>query len=202
MKRGLAALLLLLALLTLGACSRGAIAKPMRLKAVELTKQEKNLFDMMKEDRTAALYDFLLDAPATAINVHAYELTADGTWSELEGLGSGLLPNAKRGRVYISFKHIWEGMTLAVQDDDGSASVRTKLPESKETQEPVATAVAAAEYDVVWEKEIPLALQIVAPGEQSVSLSVEYYDRPEELMNQGYSAVYMVTAKFSKEPQD
>lgn len=201
MKRGVAALLLLLALFTLGACSRIAAEKTMRLKAAELTKQEKDLFDLMKEDRSAALYDFSLDAPATAVDVCSYELTPDGKWSETGGGGAVAL-NADKGRLYLSFQHILEGLSMAVQSGGGTVSARSEIPESIKDAQGVATAVAAAEYDIVWEKEIPLALQITAPDGQGVSLSMDYYDRPQELMNQGYSAVYAVTVKFSKEPRD
>ena len=191
MKRGMAALLLLLTLFTLGACSRRATAKPMRLKAAELTKQEQGIFDLMKEDRSAALYDFSLDAPATAVDVRAYELTADGKWS---GGGGAVALNADKGRLYVSFRRISEGLSMAVQSDGGTVSTCSKAPESARDAQEVATVLEAAECDIAWEKEIPLALQVVAPAGQGVSLSVEYYDRPEELMNQGYLSLIHIFA--------
>ena len=199
MKRKLYALCAVAALLLLSAC--GAQKKPaaMELMRAELSKEEQDLFTLVSDGHTA-LFDFALDEPAAQVVVQAYRLSDDGEWQPTGG--GGIAFEEKAGRLVLSFDRIAEGFRIAIQGQQGTVGSKNEAPtHEKGPEQAIATGFASGPVTkLVWEEEIPLALEIAATGDISISCSTELYFRPGDLTGQGYDEVYAVTLMFSKEP--
>lgn len=183
-------------LLLLSACDAQKKPAAMEIMHADLTKEEQGVFQLMKEHH-AALYDFALEAPAGQIQTQAYRLGDDGAWESVGGGAFAL--EEKEGRLALTFGRLSDGFRTAVQGQGMISNQNEAHIQEGPIEESVTTGFAQGPATkIVWDEEIPLALQIVAPREIPVSCSTTYYFSPENLMNQGYEQVYAVTVMFSK----
>lgn len=183
-------------LLLLSACDAQKKPAAMEIMYADLTEAEQGVFQLMKEHH-AALFDFALEAPAGQIQTRAYRLGDDGAW---EPVGGGAFTfEEKEGRLALTFDRLSDGFRTAVQGQGMISNQNEAHIQEGRIEESVTTGFAQGPATkIVWDEEIPLALQIVAPREIPVSCSTTYYFRPENLTNQGYEQVYAVTVAFSK----
>lgn len=74
----------------------------------------------------------------------------------------------------------------------------------EETGEPdgmaTTTSYLSNRTEIVYEKEVPIAVQIVTSKNEISSYDPEYFFQPEEYEKFGYEHVYALTVLFSQEP--
>ena len=202
MKTKIFALFILLAL-ALSACSAEA-APVMYIQPAELTEEEEAIAKLLGADTDQHLFDVVLDGTARKISICTYEL-ADGKWERFSG-GGGLRleENMTTGRLCFGFEDMRKEFRQAVQfGGKDYFAVSWEAPEEEE-EDPEGmsrtTAFFSNRTEIVYEKEIPLAIQINTTKNEVSSYDPEYFFRPEEYEKLGYEHVYALTVTFSQEP--
>jgi len=201
MKTKLFALFTLLAL-CLSACSAEA-APAMYIQPAELNEEEEAVAKLLGADTSQHLYDIVLDGTARKISVQVYELI-DGEWESFSGGGGTALEESdKKGRIAFGFEDLRKDFRQAIQFGKDCSAVSWHAPE-EETGEPdgmaTTTAYLSNRTEIVYEKEVPIAVQIVTSKNEVTSYDPEYFFRPEEYEKFGYEHVYALTVLFSQEP--
>lgn len=77
-------------------------------------------------------------------------------------------------------------------------SYERNVKEDRSNTMGIATSYLSEETKVVYEKEIPLVIQIMTSKNQVAAYGVDYFEHPEEYERHGYEEVYAVTIKFSQ----
>lgn len=197
MKR-LSVLFVLLALL-LSACSDGA-APAMYIQPAELTKEEEAVAKLLGLDTDQHLFDVVLDGTAKAVSIRTYELV-DGSWELLSGSGGmSLKENAAKGRMAFGFEDLRGKLREAIQFGEDFTAVTYRSPEEKALTLGRATAFLSNRTEIVYDQEIPLAVQVSTSKDGVVSYDPEYFFHPEEYAKHGYEHVCALTVTFSQEP--
>lgn len=194
------ALFALLALV-LGGCSADTPA--MYIQPAELTEEEESIAKLLGADTDQHLFDVVLDGTAKKVSVRTYELI-DGQWELFSGGGRTSLEEGERtGRMAFVFNNLRGDFREAVQFEKGFSAVSWHGPEEKE-EEPEGmsktTALLSNRTEIVYEQEIPLAVQINTTKNEVSSYDPEYFFQPEEYAKFGYEHVYALTVTFSREP--
>jgi len=199
-----AKLLVLFALLILclSACSAEA-APAMYIQPAELNEEEEAVAKLLGANTSQYLYDIVLDGTAKKMSVRLYELT-DGKWENFSGGGGiALEEGAKKGRAAFGFEDLRGDFRQAVQFGKNCYAVSHRSPEEKtEGSDDMSTTTSylSNRTEIVYEKEIPIAVQIVTSKNEVSSYDPEYYFHPEEYEKFGYEHVYALTVLFSQEP--
>ena len=144
------------------------------------------------------IYDFTLDESVQSIQVNTYRLM-DGEW-KLEAGGGGQAFSDTTGRIALGFERLDEGNRIAIQSEhtDGSTEYKSERNEDLNEIGSFATSVLSGKAEVVYEKEIPLAVQIITSKNEVVSYKVDYFHSPEEYEKLGYEGVFAITVRFSQ----
>lgn len=191
------ALLTLLALLA--GCSAEA-APAMYIQPAELNEDEEAVAKLLGADTDQYLFDVVLDGTAKKVSVNTYELV-DGEWELLSGGGGmALKEGAKKGRMAFGFEDLRGEYREAFQFGTDFTSVSYGSPEVTEDGLGRTTALLANRTEIVYEQEIPLAVQINTNSNTVTSYDPEYFSHPEEYAKFGYEHVYALTVTFSQEP--
>lgn len=191
----LTAILLLVLLLT--GCTKPA-AK-MTLQPAQLTKDEAAIAKLLGSDYDQLLMDFKLDERVQTVQISCYELK-DGAWEHISGGGKQLM-NEPEGRLALGFDIIPDGMRVAVQAGDISGSTSHVSAERLDTEDMGrSTSRMASVMNVEYEREIPVACQIITAKPAIHSYDTDYFEDPSHIARQGYEHVYCVTVMFSTQP--
>lgn len=203
MKRSRIVLAVLLAL-ALSACSAEA-APEMYIQPAELSQEEEAVAKLLGADMDQHLFDVALDGTARKMCVTAYELV-DGSWEPwIGGGGSGMAldEKAKAGRLCFGFEDLRHDFREAAQFD-GRGYTATSWTGAEELDDPEGmgrtTALLADRTEIVYEKEIPIAIQINTTKNEVHSYDPEYFFEPERYAEGNYEHVYALTVLFSQEP--
>lgn len=200
------ALLVLLALVLCGCSSAGA-APAMYIQPAELDEKEEAVAKLLGADTDQHLFDVVLDGTAKKVSVCIYELV-DGKWALRSG-GGGLAINDIEEddttlRMAFGFDDLRGKFRQAIQFGSGDYSAVSHAPaeefEERNSALGRTTAFLANRTEIVYEKEIPLAIQINTSKNEVVSYFTEYFFQPEEYEKFGYEHVYALTVTFSQEP--
>lgn len=197
MKRSLAVLLVLVAALGLCGCG-GKAGDTMYIEPAQLTEKEKDIADLL--DTKQRIFDFSVDDTVQSVSIHTYQLI-DGAWTLRSGSG-GLAFADPEGRIALSFDDLTEGLRVAVQSESAGGSTAYEK-ETGDEQEMTGlgrgTTVLSGRKEVVYEKEIPLVIQVLTSKNEIVLDDVmEYFEHPEEYGKYGYEFVYAITIQFSQ----
>lgn len=192
----------LVALLALVLCGCTAqVAPGMYIQPAELNEEEEAVAKLLGADTDQHLFDVVLDGTAKKVSVCTYELV-DGAW-ELRSGGGGmaLKEGAKEGRMAFGFEDLRGSLRKAVQFGDDFFASSHEIPKEK-TEENLGrtTSFLSNRTEIVYEREVPLAVQINTNSNGIISYDVEYFFRPEEYAKSGYEHVYALTVTFSQEP--
>ena len=193
------ALIALLALLA--GCSAEA-APSMYIEPAKLDEKEEAVAKLLGADTDQHLFDVVLDGTARKVSVCTYELV-DGAW-ELRSGGGGMSLKAgeKKGRMAFGFEDLRGEYREAVQF--GKDFTAVKYGSSEEIDDPEGmgrtASFLAGRTEIVYEREIPIAIQINTTKNQVLSYDPEYFFQPEEYEKLGYEHVYALTVMFSQEP--
>lgn len=202
MRRYLSIILaLLLAAAGLSGCTsmQKAEKQPdMYIEAAQLSQEEKKLADLLGANTGQKIFDFSLDDSVRSMRINTYELSG-GTWTLTDS--SGMEFSDTEGRIALAFDKIAEGLRVAVQEEhgDGSTAYSTD-PETEYSGLSSATSMLSGRTEVVYEKEIPLVVQILTAKDEVTSYNVEYFEHPEKYEKYGYEHVYAITVRFSRSP--
>lgn len=196
MKRRLIGLLLAIMLLT-GCASPGEIG--MTLSPAQLTDAEAAVAELLGANRDQLLLDFHLDDSVQSLHVTAYELRG-GAWEPISG-GGGMWMNEPEGRMALGFDVIPDGMRIAVQAGEiSSSTTHTAAVQLDAEGMGRSTSRMANAATVEYEKEIPVACQIITSKNEIHSFNTDYFADPSHIAQQGYEHVYCITLMFSALP--
>lgn len=200
MKAALPALLALLAL-ALGGCTAEA-APEMYIEPAQLSEEEEAVAKLLGADTDQHLFDVALDGTAKKVSVSTYEL-ADGAWEPLSGGGGmALKEGVTEGRMAFGFQDLRGEYREALQFGTDFTAVKYGSSEDLDDPEGLGrtTAFLSNRTEVVYDREIPLAVQISTAKNEVLSYDPEHFFRPEEYEKLGYEHVYALTVTFSREP--
>lgn len=204
MKRGLFFLVSLLMSLTLVACTNpveqkdiSSRGKPpvMYIEKAKLTDQEDKIAKLLGVDSEHIIYDFHLDNSVKRVQVNTYKLI-DGEWKLVYG-GGGLDYRDAEGRLALGFKNLAKELRIAIQSENNSSTTQytANLPEDFRWMSS-ATSSLSDRTEILYEKEIPLVIQILTSKNYVRSFPVEQFTTPEEYKD--YEHVYAITILFSQ----
>ncbi len=197
MKRALSILLTLFLIFSLCACGQKTPA--MQIAPAELTEEEEAIAELLGAKDGQRIFDFRVSDPEVTVQINTYQLV-DGVW-DLKAGGGGLRFSGESGRIALSFEKITDSLQIGVQGERGFSSTKFSMQE-QEFKEigSYATSVLANMTEIVYEQEIPLAVQILTDQNQIHSYDPSYFFQPGEYEKYGYEGVFAVTVCFSQEP--
>ncbi len=168
----------------------------MYIEEASITDEEKQIIELLDVDENYAIYDFKVDEGIQAMQINVYELK-DGKWSPISE-GARVFKGTQ-GRLALQFDNIGMGVTTALQSEHekGNDSYTVEPPENYEGMGQ-ATSRLHSRTEVIYEKEIPLAIQILTAKNEVTSYNVEYFYSPEEYAKYDYEYVYAITVRFSQ----
>lgn len=195
------ALFALLALVLCG-CSSAEAAPVMYIQPAELNEEEEAVAKLLGADTDQHLFDVVLDGTAKKVSVNTYVLEG-GEWKLVTGGGGmALKEGVKEGRMAFGFEDLRGECREALQFGKDFTAVKYGSPDEPDDPEGMgrATALLSGRTEIVYEREIPLAVQINTTKNEVHSYDPEYFFQPEEYEKFGYEHVYALTVTFSQEP--
>ncbi len=193
MKKFLVFLMTLVLLMSLAACKSDG--RPY-IEPAQLSEEEKSIASLLGLDTEHRIYDFVLDDTVQSMELSVYALK-NGAWEPVSD-GARIFEDEK-GRIAVGFDKIAEGFRFAVQSKShGGADSYVSDSEYDFTGMAVHTTALADRTEIVYEEEIPLAVQIVTSKNEVRSFGPEGFENPEAYAEFGYEHVYAVTVRFSQ----
>lgn len=192
MKKLLCAALAALLTALLCACAASAPEATLVIRQAELTQEEQEMASLLGCG-SSVIYDFSLDDSVKTVRVERYQLGADGAW---EAIGGGSFAASGEGRIALTMDPGRDVFRVAIQNENGTSSIRNAYPEGSRTGQSVATSRQEGEVKFCAGQEVPLVVQVIADEREVASYSTEYFFRPEEYAQRGYEHVFAVTVTF------
>ena len=199
MKKLVAAVLIIIGMISIAGCSNTSKSvEKMYIEPAQLTEEEEKIAELLGLNTKQRIFDFVLDDSVQSIQVNTYRLI-DGAWA-LETGGGGRAFSDTEGRIALAFERLDEGMRIAIQSEHTGGSTEYKSERNEDLKEVggFATSVLSERTEVVYEEEIPLAIQVVTSKNQVVSYQVDYFNSPEEYEKLGYEGVFAITIRFNQ----
>ena len=196
MKKLCCALFGLMLIFSLASCSEENSAK-MYINAAKLDQQEQDMAELLKSTSETQIYDFSLDDKINSIKIKTYQLT-DGRW-EIMSENESLEFTDSKGRIALQFEDISNELKVSVQGEH-SNSAFSHLGEIKNDNDnmSISTSALTDTEKISYEKEIPLAVQIITSKDEVNSYDPSYFFKPDEYEKYGYEHVYAITVTFIK----
>lgn len=187
--------------LVLGGCSAKADTPSMYIQPAELTEEEESIAKLLGADTDQHLFDVVLDGTAKKVSVCAYELV-DGQWELFSGAAGIALAEdvTQKGRMAFGFEDLRGDFREALQFEESFSAVSWHGPEEEEEGMSRTTSFLSNRTEIVYEQQIPIAVQINTTKNEVSSYDPEYFFQPEEYAKFGYEHVYALTVTFSREP--
>ena len=199
MKKLMVIVLAIVGMLSMAGCAdKEKNEEKMYIESARLIEEEEKIAVLLGLNTEQRIYDFRLDESVQSIQVNTYRLM-DGEW-KLEAGGGGQAFSDTTGRIALGFERLDEGNRIAIQSEhtDGSTEYKSERNEDLNEIGSFATSVLSGKAEVVYEKEIPLAVQIITSKNEVVSYQVDYFHSPEEYEKLGYEGVFAITVRFSQ----
>lgn len=199
MKKLMVIVLAIVGMLSMAGCAdKEKNEEKMYIEPARLIEEEEKIAVLLGLNTEQRIYDFRLDESVQSIQVNTYRLM-DGEW-KLEAGGGGQAFSDTTGRIALGFERLDEGNRIAIQSEhtDGSTEYKSERNEDLNEIGSFATSVLSGKAEVVYEKEIPLAVQIITSKNEVVSYQVDYFHSPEEYEKLGYEGVFAITVRFSQ----
>lgn len=134
------------------------------------------------------------------MQVNTCELV-NGKWKIIMG-GGGQSVTDSKGRIALGFENIADGVRVAVQSENNSGAVSHKKELNDFSSMSRTTSVISEKNEVIYDKEIPLVIQIMTSKNEVQSHVADFYFQPEEYEKYGYEHVYAITVLFSQKSVD
>ena len=199
MKKLIVAVLVVIGMMSMVGCSDAPkSAEKMYIEPAQLTEEEEKIAALLGLNTKQRIFDFVLDESVQSIQVNTYRLI-DGEW-KLETGGGGQAFSDMDGRIALDFERLDEGIIIAIQSEHTGGSTEYESERNEDLNEigSFATSVLSEKTDVVYEEEIPLAVQVITSSNQVMSYQVDYFNSPEEYEKLGYEGVFAITIRFSQ----
>lgn len=201
MKKVLFLLTTLLVVVTLCGCdneNKQEEITNMYIDVAKLTEEEKDIINLTGGNNIGHIFDFSLDENVKSMYINTYQLV-DGKWESINNRSSRAFSDIK-GRLAIDFENGFEDLKIAIQSEhsNGSFSNTSDVENDKYKGMGVSTSLLANKTEIIYEKEIPLAIQIITYKNEVSSYIVEYFEKPEEYAKFDYEYVYAITVMFSE----
>jgi len=121
---------------------------------------------------------------------------SNGDWKLIAG-GGGQAFTDTEGRIALGFERFADGVRVAVQSENvGGCTSYASMPGNNFDSMGCATSILSDNTEIMYEQEIPLAVQIMTAKNQISSYVVEYFNNPEVYAE--YEHVYAITVRFSQ----
>ncbi|MBQ8298976.1 MAG: hypothetical protein IJX99_03785 [Clostridia bacterium] len=201
MKKTMFLLLISVLLLTLCGCDNEKNKENitnMYIDVAKLTEEEKDIIELTGGKNAGHIFDFSLDENVKSMYINTYQLV-NGEWKPINNRSSMAFSDIK-GRLAVDFENGFDNLRIAIQsgNSNGSFSNTSDVEKDKYKGMGVSTSLLANKTEVVYEKEIPLAIQIITSKNEVSSYIVEYFEKPEEYAKFDYEYVYAITVMFSE----
>jgi len=199
MRRVIVIILAMIVMMSMAGCSdKLKSAEKMYIEPAQLTEEEEKIAALLGLNTKQRIFDFVLDESVQSIQVNTYRLI-DGEW-KLETGGGGQAFSDMDGRIALDFERLDEGVRIAIQSEHTGGSTEYESERNEDLNEigSFATSVLSEKTDVVYEEEIPLAVQVITSSNQVMSYQVDYFNSPEEYEKLGYEGVFAITIRFSQ----
>lgn len=199
MRRVIVIILAMIVMMSMAGCSdKLKSAEKMYIEPAQLTEEEEKIAALLGLNTKQRIFDFVLDESVQSIQVNTYRLI-DGEW-KLETGGGGQAFSDMDGRIALDFERLDEGIRIAIQSEHTGGSTEYESERNEDLNEigSFATSVLSEKTDVVYEEEIPLAVQVITSSNQVMSYQVDYFNLPEEYEKLGYEGVFAITIRFSQ----
>ena len=199
MKKLIVAVLVVIGMMSMVGCSDAPkSAEKMYIEPAQLTEEEEKIAALLGLNTKQRIFDFVLDESVQSIQVNTYRLI-NGEW-KLETGGGGQAFSDMDGRIALDFERLDEGIIIAIQSEHTGGSTEYESERNEDLNEigSFATSVLSEKTDIVYEEEIPLAVQVITSSNQVMSYQVDYFNSPEEYEKLGYEGVFAITIRFSQ----
>ena len=166
------------------------------IEPAQMTEEEKNIAALLGLNVEHHIFDFVLDGAAGSLQVNTYELS-EGEWKRMVG-GKGQAFTDTKGRIALGFDKIAQGLRVAVQSEGTNGATSYNLSEAADDFDGMgcATSFLSDRTEIVYDREIPLVVQIITAKNQIASYAVESFGSPEQYAE--YEHVYAITVCFSQ----
>lgn len=202
MKRFISAILLIMMIVTLSACSSKTDSPKLLSKEgiapYELSESEKYILQSFGMDGTSQIIAFNAPKEAISLNVNVYRLGDDGTWSNVGEGGISI------GTDREPIDQLTGTFTMQIRENyaidfiinaDGTASYKTdEIVLNSETMASIKGFLQEFQ-DITINTEIPVALMVYDSGTSMRSYSLQDYFEPSKFA--GMDLVQVVTLEFS-----
>ena len=206
---------LLLVLCTAGllcACGNSkSTPQTLYLELAQLTEEEASLAQLMGTERLEYLYNFAVDDAAQSLHLQMYHLV-NGKWEPTEQHSSMAL-SGTTGRILLEIEDFADGVRrFAVQSGapgekpNSFSSEKHLPPESADEEDLLALGYSrlatrlSGQKAVVYEEEIPVAIQLYSKQNAVSSPNLEDFAHPENFDVSHGEEVYAITILFSQNP--
>lgn len=196
MKKIASILMILVATISLSTCANKESNENVNIPKIELaslTEEESKLLQLFGVDTTSKVFDYVVDGEAKSMEIKQYILDENLEWKE-QGGSSGSIENLK-GRISISINDNGT-LRIALQDKDGVGAWSSDPEPSEDMQSHAKATSWANSSNIVYNEEIPLAIQINTSSNEIASYGVESFFDTQRL--KGHDKVIAVTVTFSK----
>lgn len=200
MKKRLIAAAILIFALALTGCNAQLLKGSMTISQAKLTKQESLLKSLIQESSGGLVFDYTVGSEAKTVSIACFKLDENGKWVTYSDW-SNYPVEQTTGRIAVTFDNLGNGMRSASQTGDSiyasENSTVTNTPVNSDEGMGSGLSYASTEK-IEYEKEVPLAMQVFTTKDEINACDVSFFYDTKELLDRGYSEVYVVVAKFSK----
>lgn len=197
MKKIILILLILVLGISLYACGGKKNNKSVndsKIEVASLTEEESNILKLFGVDANSKIFDYVVDEKAKSIHIKQYILDETSEWKERSGSSSRI--GELKGRIAISINENG-GLRLALQDKNGVSSSNYNPESLNDITDYGKSTSWADSSDIVYNQEIPLAVQIITTSNSISSYGVESFFDPSKF--QETDTVTAITITFSED---
>lgn len=157
-----------------------------------LTKEETNLLKLMGLDDKSRIYDCTVDKDVKSIHINIYTLDESLKWESNGSMSSNV--NSLNGTIGI-LRDDTERLQVSYKDQNEISMFKSNLDVYDNANEKSRSIWWNDKASIEYEKEIPLAIQIITSSNEIRSFSGESFYEPDRLKD--HDEVIALTVKFS-----
>ncbi len=214
MKKRIAALAAALSITALGGCAAngpGAYEKGTlppassdclptvsgQIFPARLNEKEEEIAALLAPGTQYPIFDFKTDGTVKTVQINRYRLE-EGAWMPQGGSSHTL--NGPSGRIALTSDDHTKQIRVVLQSAGGGSTITYDLPENINAQGMAsATSYLTSVEDIVYDKEIPLQIQLLTAEDSFSAYGVYAFDTPALYAQHSYEYVYAVTVAFSQQ---
>lgn len=182
--------------LIFSACGKSENTPTMYIEKATLTEEENDIAYLLGVGDNHHFYDFKADDTIQSIQVNTYKLI-NGEWQVISASNNNF--SDTHGRLALSFENLAVGLQLALQGERNRGSLQYSTESDEELVNMTrSTSMLNDKTEIIYEKEIPLAIQFMTTQNSLSSYNVEFFYAPEEYSNSMYEHVFAVSIMYSQ----